>query len=106
MAKILQIAMHISMGDTVSPKDEQTLMEYNPKLYMAAKSAAVMHKNEKHRKCKQIVEDEETDSKRNGSEEEKRISQYDSVIKDLQEILSNYPELTQTANTGTISNTE
>lgn len=59
MAKIMEIARRISMGDKVPSKDEKKLMEFNPKLYQAAKAAAMLHAGEKQRKHKSLFEEEE-----------------------------------------------
>ena len=42
--KILETARRIMKGDIVPPQDEEKLMKYNFKLYMAAKNMAVMAK--------------------------------------------------------------
>ncbi|MDD2972392.1 MAG: hypothetical protein PHE02_09725 [Lachnospiraceae bacterium] len=59
MAKMMEIARRISKGDHVPSKDEQKLMEFNSKLYQAAKAAAMLHVNEKHKKYKSILDEEE-----------------------------------------------
>lgn len=47
-AKIMTVAMRITRGDKVPYKDEKKLMEYDFKLYMAAKNAQTMQ--QMHRK--------------------------------------------------------
>ena len=42
MGKMLEIYHRIASGGQVPPEDEQRLMEYNHKLYMAAKTAAML----------------------------------------------------------------
>lgn len=59
MAKALTTARRIARGDIVPATDEQKLMEYSDELYQMAKSAAMMHKMEKHRKDKSLYSDEE-----------------------------------------------
>lgn len=55
--KILETARRIMKGDIVPPQDEERLMKYNFKLYMAAKNMAVMAKE--HEKDDSLWEDEE-----------------------------------------------
>ncbi len=43
MMKCLEIFRRIANGDKVPPSDEQKLMEYDSKMYMAAKSMSIMH---------------------------------------------------------------
>lgn len=63
LAKIMEIARRISRGDEVPSDDEKRLMEYNFKLYQAAKTAAMLHANEKHKRHKSLFEEEnDTDS--------------------------------------------
>lgn len=59
LAKIVEIARRIANGDKVPPKDEKKLMEYNPKLYQASKSAAMLNQNKKHKKYKSLFQEEE-----------------------------------------------
>lgn len=58
-AKMLEIARRIAAGDKVPAKDERKLMEYNSKLYQAAKSAAMLNANKKHKKYKSLFDDDE-----------------------------------------------
>lgn len=55
--KILETARRIMKGDIVPPQDEEKLMKYNFKLYMAAKNMAVMAKE--HEKDESLWDDEE-----------------------------------------------
>ena len=55
--KILETARRIMKGDIVPPQDEEKLMKYNFKLYMAAKNMAVMAKE--HEEDESLWEDEE-----------------------------------------------
>ena len=55
--KILETARRIMKGDIVPPQDEEKLMKYNFKLYMAAKNMAVMAKE--HEEDDSLWEDEE-----------------------------------------------
>ncbi len=57
--KCLEIFRRIANGDKVPPADEQKLMEYDGKMYMAAKSMAVLHMDEKSEKYDSLWEDEE-----------------------------------------------
>lgn len=59
MAKALATARRIANGDIVPAIDEKKLMEYNAELYKMAKTAAMVHQMEKHRKDKSLYEDEE-----------------------------------------------
>lgn len=56
-AKIMMIAARITRGDIVPPEDEEKLMKYDYKLYMAAKSASVLAKE--HKKDDSLWDDEE-----------------------------------------------
>jgi len=59
MGKMLEVARRIANGDRVPSKDEQALMEYNRDLYQAAKAAAVLHADEKHKTYDSMWEEEE-----------------------------------------------
>lgn len=59
MSKLMTIARRIANGDKVPPKDERKLLEYNEKLYMAAKNMAMMNLHKKHKKYRSLWEDEE-----------------------------------------------
>ncbi len=69
MSKALLTARRISNGDIVPFIDEKKLMEYNSELYQMAKSAAMLHQMEEHRKYKSLYADEE-DTERIDPEEE------------------------------------
>lgn len=60
-AKLMEVARRIAHGDKVPFKDEKKLMEFNPKLYQAAKSAAMLRTSGKHKKYKSLFEEEEKD---------------------------------------------
>ncbi len=61
--KIMETARRIMKGDIVPPQDEERLMKYNFKLYMAAKNMAVMAKE--HEKDDSLWDEEkETDTER------------------------------------------
>lgn len=55
--KILETARRIMKGDIVPPQDEEKLMKYNFKLYMAAKNMAIMAKE--HEEDESLWDDEE-----------------------------------------------
>ena len=55
---VLEIFRRISRGDKVSPKDESALMEYDMKLYISAKSAAMMANSKKIKKHKKSLIEE------------------------------------------------
>ena len=64
--KILETARRIMKGDIVPPQDEERLMKYNFKLYMAAKSMGTLAKE--HEEDDSLWEDEES------SESDERIN--------------------------------
>ena len=64
MGKMLEIYPRIASGGQVPPEDEQRLMEYNHKLYMAAKTAAMLQEGDGE-KYDSLFEDEE---EKNGEE--------------------------------------
>ena len=55
---VLEIFRRISRGDKVSPKDESALMEYDMKLYISAKSAAMMANSKKIKNHKKSLIEE------------------------------------------------
>lgn len=57
--KLLEIARRIANGDKVPYKDEKKLMEYNRKLYLAAKQAAIFNENKKPKEYDSMFEEEE-----------------------------------------------
>ncbi len=61
VAKIMEVARRISSGAIVPASDEKKLMEYNDKLYYAAKQAQMFHKmnDKKREKYKSLWEDDE-----------------------------------------------
>lgn len=59
LGKIMEIARRISQGDRVPSKDEKKLMEYNSKLYQAAKTAALLKANKKQKEHESLWKDEE-----------------------------------------------
>lgn len=59
MAKAMETARRIARGDIVPFKDEQKLMEFDKDLYQMAKTAAMLHQAEKHKKHKSLYGDEE-----------------------------------------------
>lgn len=61
LAKIIEISRRISNGDKVPASDEKKLMEYDSGLYQAAKAAAMLHADEKHKEYSSLYEDEEDD---------------------------------------------
>lgn len=59
IAKIMTVARRISNGDIVPYSDEKKLMEYNPELYQAAKSAQMLHEMEEHEEYDSLWDDKE-----------------------------------------------
>lgn len=59
LAKIIEISRRISRGDKVPYTDEKKLMEYSMVMYQMAKSLAIVHENEKHKKHKALFDEEE-----------------------------------------------
>ena len=57
--KILEIFRRIINGDTVPASDEQKLMEYDGKMYMAAKSMSVLRMDEVTKEHDSLWKDEE-----------------------------------------------
>lgn len=62
MAKIMEIARRISAGDKVPAADEKKLMEFNFKLYMVAKSAAMVNEKKNPKEYDSMFNDEEEDN--------------------------------------------
>ncbi|MDD6057077.1 MAG: hypothetical protein PUB98_02275 [Clostridiales bacterium] len=58
-AKCMEIARRIANGDKVPAKDEQRLLEYNFKMYAAAKNMASLKRNEKPKKYDSLWEEDE-----------------------------------------------
>lgn len=59
LSKIMEVARRISKGHIVPYSDEKKLMEYSSELYQMAKSSAMLHRMEKHKKYDSLWEDEE-----------------------------------------------
>lgn len=64
MAKIMEIARRIANGDHVPAKDEQKLMEFSDELYQAAKAAAIVNADKKHKDYDSLYDDEEESDRR------------------------------------------
>lgn len=64
MSKMMEIARRIARGDKVPGTDERKLMEYNADLYQAAKAAAILNADRKHKKYKSLFRDEENEDTR------------------------------------------
>ena len=58
-AKVMAIFRRISKGDIVPQLDEKKLMEYDQKLYMAAKQSQAMSQREERKKHDSLWKDEE-----------------------------------------------
>jgi len=65
MAKLMEIARRIAKGDKVPAKDEKKLLEFSPELYQAAKAAALLNVNKKHKEHDSLFDDEEKNDIRN-----------------------------------------
>lgn len=59
VSKIMMVARRLMKGEKVPGKDEQKLMEYDPKLYTMAKNAGALLKLQKRKEHKSLWEDEE-----------------------------------------------
>lgn len=59
MAKCMEIARRLADGDKVPAFDEKKLMEYNFKLYMAAKNAGSLKQNQKRKEYKSLWTEED-----------------------------------------------
>lgn len=64
MARIMEIARRIANGDHVPAKDEQKLMEFSDELYQAAKAAAIVNADKKHKDYDSLYDDEEESDRR------------------------------------------
>lgn len=62
MGKLITVARRIMHGDIVPPTDEKKLMEFDWKLYTAAKNIGNMVKNEKRKEYESLWDDEEQKS--------------------------------------------
>lgn len=83
---VLEIFRRISRGDKVSPKDESALMEYDMKLYISAKSAAMManFKKIKNHKKSLIEELEKAEKEKELKKAEDKASGEDSKVEDTE----------------------
>ena len=61
MRKMLEIFRRISSGGHVPSSDERKLLEYDSKLYQAAKSMAAMNEDKDARTYKSVYDDEDSD---------------------------------------------
>ena len=79
---VLEIFRRISRGDKVSPKDESALMEYDMKLYISAKSAAMMANSKKIKNHKKslIEELEKAEKEKELKKAEDKASGEDSKV--------------------------
>lgn len=59
VSKIMIVARRLMKGEKVPAKDEQKLMEYDPKLYTMAKNAGALVKLQKRKEHKSLWEEEE-----------------------------------------------
>lgn len=59
MRKIMIVARRLMHGDKVPAKDEQKLMEFDPKLYAMAKNAGALAKLQKRKEHKSLWDEEE-----------------------------------------------
>lgn len=75
LAKIMEIVRRIANGDKVPAKDEKKLLEYNSKLYMAAKAAASLRHNKKPKKYKSLYEEEEKQQNQMNEENQEEVSE-------------------------------
>lgn len=64
MGKLMEIARRIANGDRVPAEDEKKLMEFNADLYQAAKAAAIVNADKKHKDYDSMFEEEEESDKR------------------------------------------
>ncbi len=79
LAKIMEIVRRIANGDKVPAKDEKKLLEYNSKLYMAAKSAASLRHNKNPKKYKSLYEDEEEKQNQMDEENQEGVSEIEEA---------------------------
>ena len=78
---VLEIFRRISRGDKVSPKDESALMEYDMKLYISAKSAAMMANSKKIKNKKSLIEElEKAEKEKELKKAEDKASGEDSKV--------------------------
>ncbi len=93
MMKCLEIFRRIANGDKVPPSDEQKLMEYDSKMYMAAKSMSVVHMDKEGKKYDSLWE----------NEEEKEESPDPSELADNAEVTLSMPEVPEQSVSETIA---
>ena len=87
MMKCLEIFRRIANGDKVPASDEQKLMKYDSKLYMAAKSMSVVHMGKEGKEYDSLWEEEE----------KKEESPDPSELANNTEVTLSMPELPETA---------
>lgn len=63
-AKVMEIARRIARGDRVPAQDEKKLIEFDGDLYQAAKAAALVNANKKHKRHKSLFGDEDDDQRK------------------------------------------
>lgn len=80
LAKIMEIVRRIANGDKVPAKDEKKLLEYNSKLYMAAKAAASVRQNKQPKKYKSLYEDEEEKQNQMNEESQEEVSEVEEAL--------------------------
>ncbi len=73
MHKIMTVVRRMCKGDIVPNSDEKKVMEFDSKLYMMAKNAQTVAKNEKKKKHKSLWEDEEKPEAENPFQEADNI---------------------------------
>ena len=81
MTKAMKIFRNISKGNHVPPQDEKFLMEYNNKMYMAAKLMAQISKEKNRKNVKSELEDEEEKSQK---QQEEQLTQADAGVDAVQ----------------------
>ncbi len=55
----METARRIAAGDKVPAQDEKKLMDYNYKLYLSAKNAAILNEMKEHKEYDSLWEDDE-----------------------------------------------
>lgn len=83
LMKCLEIFRRIANGDKVPPQDERKLMEYDSKMYMAAKSMSIMHAGKEGKEHKSLW----------GDEEKKEESPSASEVAENSEVTLSMPEM-------------
>lgn len=84
--KLIEIASRISKGDKVPPSDEKKLLEKEPDMYISAKMAAEMSKNEKRKSHKPLFEEENSEIKEqlDGLKAESDFSDYEPHVSEAE----------------------